>query len=65
MVISMKIFIDKEACIGCGLCAGICPSVFSMNNTGKSEVNKGVKDSDIENAKEAAEACPVNAIKIK
>lgn len=27
----MKAVVDKETCIGCGLCPSICPEVFSMD----------------------------------
>jgi len=55
----MSVYVDKEACIGCGACAAICQEVFEIKN-GKSHV-KG----DGKCAKDAADACPVNAIKIK
>ncbi|MBI5331965.1 MAG: ferredoxin [Candidatus Aenigmarchaeota archaeon] len=60
----MKITVDNT-CIGCGLCVGICPAVFEMKN-GKSVVKAAATDKDFKKSecKEAAEACPVNAIKI-
>lgn len=55
-----KISVSKE-CIGCGSCASICEN-FEMKggkaHPKKSEVEK------ITCEKEAAAACPVNAIKI-
>jgi len=33
----MKGFVDKDSCIGCGLCEGLCPDVFKMNDEGKAE----------------------------
>jgi ferredoxin len=55
--------IDKEKCMGCGTCVGICPEVFELTAEGKA----GVKASaDLEQYKdkiaEAIEACPVGAI---
>lgn len=29
----MKIKVDQNLCIGCGLCCGICDEVFRMNDT--------------------------------
>lgn len=54
-----------DACIGCGICATIAPEVFEMNTeNGKSEVRKNADLSNLEKAREAAEACPVASIKI-
>ncbi len=51
--------VDQNACIGCGLCAGMHPDIFAMNDDGKSEP---ISQDNVEAAKEAAAACPVNAI---
>lgn len=53
----------NENCIGCGLCAGICPEVFSMIDEGvakaiESEVPAGSEST----AAEAKDSCPVGAI---
>ncbi len=55
--------VDKEKCIGCGACAAACESVFEMND-GKAAVKAGKKNSKDSCVKEAAENCPVQAIKI-
>jgi len=54
--------VDKKKCIGCGACASICEEVFEMKD-GKSVVKKGQEKSKIPCIKEAADACPVSAIK--
>lgn len=56
--------IDKDKCIGCGLCASFCPDVFEMDDKGKAGVKSvaGCKKCDCQ---EAAKACPVQAIIIK
>ncbi|MFA6775923.1 MAG: ferredoxin [Sphaerochaetaceae bacterium] len=50
----------NESCIGCGLCEGTCPEVFSLNNEGKA-VAKDI-DTDDPQAMQALEGCPVGAI---
>ena len=55
----MAIKVDKEKCIGCGLCASLCAEVFEMKDDGKAHVKK---QKDIPCVKEAIESCPVDAI---
>ena len=55
----MTIKIDKEKCIGCGLCASICEQVFEMNKEFKAEVKS---QKDLPCVKDAIESCPVEAI---
>lgn len=63
---NMKAFVDRDTCIGCGLCESICPEVFKMGDEGVSEVIVDeIPDSLLESAKEAEEQCPVGAIKIE
>lgn len=57
----MKIKVDKEKCIGCGACESICPEVFVMKD-GKAYARKTTTDKKC--AKEAADACPVQAISV-
>jgi len=52
--------IDKEKCIGCGLCTKICREVFELQGDGKAGVKK---DKDIPCVKDAIASCPVSAIK--
>lgn len=55
--------INKEKCIGCGICASLCPEVFETGEDGKSLVKKGA---DFKKNKkcieEAIQSCPVDAI---
>lgn len=62
MVNNMKVIVDEDACLGCGLCAGMCDSVFKMNDAGKSEVLKEVEESEEDAVKSAIDSCPVSAI---
>jgi len=54
--------VDQNTCIGCGLCASMCPEVFVLNTDGKSEVLAQVNEPG---AKEASLACPVGAISVE
>ena len=49
--------IDKNKCVGCGICANICPEGIKMVN-GKAEI----ENENAECIKNAAAACPRRAI---
>jgi ferredoxin len=62
----MKAFVDKDKCIGCGLCESICPKVFRMNDEGVADaIESELDDSVVEDAKEAEAQCPVEAIEVE
>lgn len=50
--------VDKNKCIGCGLCVSICPEVFEIKD-GKAEVKA---QKDLPCVEEAIKSCPVSAI---
>ena len=70
MVIKVKI--DQEKCIACGLCYGLCPDVFEADEDGKSRLVEkfrtgSKKEGDLpDNLKncieDAKNGCPVGAI---
>ena len=62
----MRAFVDRDSCIGCEACVGICPEVFSMDDEGISVAIDGELAADIlESAEEAMECCPVEAITVE
>lgn len=58
----MKYFVN-DGCIGCGLCAGTCPEVFSMSDAGVAvAIEEEVPEGALDSAAEAKDGCPVGAI---
>lgn len=62
----MKATVDKDLCAGCGLCADTCPDVFQMDENSTVAVVKvnEIPAGSVGFAKQAAEDCPVEAIKV-
>lgn len=58
----MKFFVNDN-CIGCGLCAGVCSDVFTMNSDGVAlAADYEVTGQTQQCALNAQEQCPVSAI---
>ena len=58
----MKYRVNEE-CIGCGLCVGTCPEVFSMGADGVAvAIETDVPEEALDSAAEAKDGCPVGAI---
>ncbi len=62
----MKAYVDRELCIGCGLCPNICPEVFEFGMEDVATVLVDTVPAEAEDtAKEAEESCPSNAIRVE
>jgi ferredoxin len=62
----MKVTVDADLCIGCGICEGIVPEVFSLMNEPYAEVLLDPVPEEFQEAtREAAEDCPEQAIAIE
>ena len=60
----MRVEVDQELCISCGLCVDTCPEVFAWNDDEKAyAVVDKVPDDKEDCAKEAVNECPTEAIK--
>jgi ferredoxin len=62
----MKVKLDREGCIACGLCIDICPNIFYMGEDGKANLTTDIVQEEFQDsAREAADACPVSVIHIE
>lgn len=59
----MKVKVNKEKCLICGMCASMVSEVFNFNDEGFVEANNdNINDNNIEEVKTAMDNCPVGAI---
>ncbi|AVP55435.1 ferredoxin [Clostridium tetani] len=62
----MKAYVDKEACIGCGLCPSVASEVFEMDDDGKAKaITEDVPKGSEDLSKEAEASCPTAAISVE
>jgi ferredoxin len=61
----MKAVVDADLCTGCELCTQTCPDVFDMQDDVAIVKGDAVPAGAEDCAKQAAEECPVEAIKIE
>ena len=61
----MKVIVDEDLCLGCGICEGLAPEVFSLANEPFAEVLVDVVPAELEEAvRDAVDECPEEAISI-
>ena len=53
--------VDKDLCVGCGLCPQACAAVFEMTDDGKAGIIAG-SDQSAACVQDAVDQCPVGAI---
>lgn len=58
----VSVKINKQKCLGCGVCINLCPEVFELKN-GKSTVKEKVDFKKYKDyIKQAIDSCPAQAI---
>lgn len=61
-----KLIVDKEKCIGCGMCINTFPEYFDYNDEGLSEVKKEeITSEEKKEILDAVEMCPTEAISVE
>jgi ferredoxin len=61
----LRVVADRSACCGYGVCAELCPEVFKVDDIGLVVVLADLVPPSVENkARDAASACPANALQI-
>ena len=62
----MKVSLDKNSCMVCGSCAGLCPEVFAMQDDGTMGVTNPNPDESLKKSViDAKDACPAAAITVE
>ncbi len=56
---AVKLTVNKDLCVGCGLCVGSYSDVFTFDADNKAEV---IAECDDSVAEEAVASCPAGAI---
>lgn len=51
-------------CIGCGLCVGVCPEVFTMTDSTTAKASSDIPIEQENSVQKAADGCPVDAIEV-
>ena len=68
----MKVHIDREGCIGCGVCEALCSEVFKLIEDGKSSITEKYRRGNLDQGEvgkelvecvaNARDFCPVSVI---
>lgn len=61
----MIVCVDQNGCIGCGLCANVCPDIFQIGLDGLAHAAKQPEPWQEEDARRAADNCPVSVIGVE
>jgi len=65
MVRTLKVWVDRDLCIGAATCIAIAPKTFLLDSEAKAIILKTASDDTDETIIDSAKACPVAAIIIE
>ena len=54
--------VDKDTCIGCGMCVALYEEAYILDDEGKAEATQTGQDQDETRLEETIDECPVGAI---
>lgn len=58
--------VNKDKCLGCGMCVGINSDIFDFDDDGLAKVNNDkINDENKNEVNSAIDSCPVSAIEVK
>jgi len=61
----LRVIADRSACCGYGVCAEICPEIYQVDDIGIVSLLTEIVPEGLEvKAREAASACPQNALRV-
>ena len=61
----MKVIVDQDKCIGCGLCANMAPELFTMENDKAVAADHEIQQEVQAKAEQTKNSCPVDAIRVE
>ncbi|MFH1837316.1 MAG: ferredoxin [Candidatus Omnitrophota bacterium] len=60
----MKVTVNEETCIGCGLCVQVAPDIYEMKEDKAMALVNEIPEDKMRGAQDGSEQCPVAAIEI-
>jgi ferredoxin len=62
----MKIVVDRDKCVSLGVCEGLAPNIFVLNDDGELEVDEStpVPEEEWERVRSGVSGCPVSALSL-
>lgn len=62
---NMKVWVDRDLCIGAATCVAVAPKSFNLDSEAKAIIIESIEEDTDETIIEAARACPTAAIFIE